>query len=211
MIKLFEEFVNISDFCNKFNRSKGFGRIKYLRLFEELNFGLTPINFTKKVDSDRVEYFFNFEGFDWHVIFNHIGKSNKWTRDYDVDSKNYKSSFDYSSGFIQVGKNALKIISIISYITKKFIEEYSPECITIWHMNMKGEKCLISNMNKRSKINFNFLSKNITGYTFNYYSGIGYNKESSNSTFAVICKKGFEEKYLDFFNNSNNHKKIYIE
>ena len=184
--------------------------MKYIKAFnEELSLDLMPIEFTKSVTGDEVRYRFHCEDFDWYVLFTWSSKSEKWSRDYDVERKHYVAANVSSYGdFMEVKKNPLKIASAVTYITQKFIEEYSPECIYIIHINMKRETCSITSMNKRAKLNYAFLSKYIKGYTFSYYALTFRDSLESGGTTAVICKNGKEEKYLDWYDMSTHHKKI---
>lgn len=189
--------------------------MKYIKSFnEELTFDLPQVEFTKKVDGNEVKYSFNCEDYDWYVLFTWSENGQKWTRDYDVEKKHYVvANIDSQMNFMQVAKNPLKIVSAVTYITQKFIEEYSPECITILHINMKSEKCTITQMNKRSRLNFTFLAKYIKGYTFHYYAFAFSDSKDvvsnrSSGTLAVICRQGNEAKYLEFFDKSNNHVRI---
>lgn len=190
--------------------------MKYIKYFkEELTLELEPIEFTKKANDSDIRYYFNCLGYDWHVIFSFSEKSNRWTRDYDVDKKHYHSHTseyinDYMA-FMQVSKSPIKIISAVTWITLEFIREYNPECISIFHINMKNEKCLLGQKNKRAKLNYLFLSKYLSGYSFNYYSvKSGPFSKSSDSfgTILVMCKYGKEDKYLEFYENSQVSVKI---
>lgn len=177
--------------------------MKYIKKFnEEFTFDIAPIEFTKSGDDEYVDYRFNCEGYDWLVSFSFNKEKNKWGRDYDIDEES--SSID---GFKQVNKNPINIISGVTYITKMFIEEYSPDCISIYHLNMDKEKCRIGSMNKRSKINYSFLTKHINGYNLSYYSVLFGFDSFSNGTIALICKNGKEEEYQL---NSKMHIRISI-
>lgn len=183
--------------------------MKYIKKFnEELSIDLTPIDFTKEKNGDVVKYKFTLDDFDWEVIFTWNERGKKWSRDYDVAKKHYVAANVSSDNFMQVGKSPLKIASAVTYITQKFIEEYSPKCISILHINMANEYCLITKMNKRSRLNFTFLSKYIKGYSFNYYAIKYRDSKESGGTVAVICKEGFEDEYLEWFDLSQHHSKI---
>lgn len=184
--------------------------MKYLKHFnEELSIDLQPIEYTKTQEFNKVKYNFSLEGYNWYVTFS-SSDNNKWTRDYDVVEQHYDDAKLSRSNFMQVGKNPLKIISAVTYITKQFIEDYSPKCITILHINMNDEYCTINKMNKRSVLNYRFLSKYIKGYSFNYYGLTYHNSERSSATTCVICKDGFKEEFLNWFDKSLHHKKIKI-
>lgn len=184
--------------------------MKYLKPFnEELSLDLQPVEYKKTQDGDEIKYHFHLENYDWYVLFTWSERGQKWSRDYDVAKKHYvAANLPQQSNFMQVSKNPLKIASAVTYITQKFIEEYSPKCITIFHINMNGEDCPIDKMNKRSRLNYTFLSKYISGYSLNYYALTWCDSKQSGGTIAVICKDGFEEEFLDWFDMSSHHKKI---
>lgn len=185
--------------------------MKYLRRFnEELTMDLIPIEYEKNVNGNDVKYSFSCEGFSWSIIFDYSEKTKIWSRNYDVDKRHYVAAGIGDYEFIQVSKNPLKIISAVTYITKKFIEEYSPECLNIFHINMKGEKSKIGKLNKRAKLNYSFLSKHINGYEFTYYSSKFLSDNLSSATVAVICKEGTLEKNTEFFETSKHHIKARI-
>lgn len=190
--------------------------MKYIKRFnEELSIDLVPVIYEKIIKDNDVKYLFNCEGLSWSVIFDYSEKSKHWSRNYDADKKHYVESGIDDYEFIQVSKNPLKIASAVTYITNEFIKEYSPNCLKIFHINMKDENCKIGNMNKRSKINYLYLSKHIVGYEFTYYSLTPFSRldeesTKSSATIALICKEGETNEHNQHFISDKNYKKVNI-
>jgi hypothetical protein len=129
--------------------------MKYLKLFEEFNIP----DIDKRVKTDKVKYDFDFYGNLMFVTF------------YKTNDNVYERTYGKAKGesYSMMNKNPFELLTIITYITKMFIEEYNPDCIQILHINKQGEKISTEDINARAKLNKRFLSK-IPNYVLDYYS-----------------------------------------
>lgn len=124
--------------------------IKFYENFQEISFNLSH------KDKYVISYEFKIEDDIYDVHFKIYG-NNYYQREYNLRR---------NRDFDLVNKNPYLIVKTVSNITKKFIEDYSPDIIEIPHISDKNSKK--NEMNLRSKLNYRFL-KTIKSYKFDYF------------------------------------------
>lgn len=139
---------------------------------------------------------FDNEGIEYNLV---SATNNFVTYQFESDNKSFKCIFtncekdvwerDYSEDYNhreQININPYKIISTITNITIDFINSHKPKFIIINHLPMIGEKLLKNDKNKRAKVNYNFLSKNLPiNYKLYYYN-------KGNNTYCIIYNDSFD-------------------
>ena len=145
--------------------------MKYIKFFENLDI-------FKKTYEDNyvVSYSFSFEEliFDVHFTKFKYRRPKDFSKylclnDYNIYNREYNVRSNDS--FKLINKNRpFKIISIVTEITKKFIDEYNPDVIKIYHIDNNLENSEKSyDLNNRAKLNYRYL-KNIKNYKLEYYN-----------------------------------------
>lgn len=158
--------------------------MKYIKLFEELNFDRNiPIDFKTNIGNNKIEYKFFFTERLFCVKFGRYDFKNLDTKeDYTLWERSY--GLQYPNGLMKTNELHLKLnklmdlISIVSDITIDFIKNNNPGILLIKHENMEEEydnkKIEIvdyGKMNKRSKINYQFFKNKLSSkYKISYYS-----------------------------------------
>jgi hypothetical protein len=182
----------------------------YIKTFEDLNFDRdikAHYTIVKNVPG-MVEYAFRYLGKAFLVRFTrelrakYISETEPgkeiimWKRDYGLRlSCNSISIVELNL----LPKQLLDLIAIITDITLDFIKRKDPQILAINHDNMGQEEVGHSSMNKRSKINYQFLKNKVpNGYNLSYYAAG--NEHFSNVTICYIYKEGEEIEYLNKFN-----------
>lgn len=168
--------------------------MKYIKVFDNFS----ELLFTKShEDKYVVSYEFKIEDDIYDVHFK-IYENNYYQREYNLRR---------NRDFDLVNKNPYLIIKTVSNITKKFIEDYSPDIIEIPHISDKNSKK--NEMNMRAKLNYRYL-KNINGYKFDYFY---YSRLSTFSAVILYLSKNEiniydNEKYPIINNKIKNYTKI---
>ena len=167
----------------------------YIKLFEEINFNSNKVNYKKYVDKSTLYiYDFILDNLEFRVQFLNVSgdlnNQNTWVRSYS--SKKSSGKYNYEL----VNKKPIEILSSIQYITEIFIKEVNPNCVIIEHINNKDEDIKKGEMNKRSRVNYNFIKK-IPNYNLKYMSLLDpilheYD-DTSYGTVAVLSKDGFDD------------------
>jgi hypothetical protein len=116
----------------------------------------------------------------YYVEFS-LYEKNIWLREYDTKKGELE----------QVNKNPFNIVSGITQVTKDFIKNNNPNAIFIQHIPMNNENQYKPQLNKRAKINYNYL-KNISGYKLEYYNQL---TSGQLTTVCYMVKPTFIEKY----------------
>lgn len=120
--------------------------MKYIKLFEELEYKPKSIFYTKEEGEETVVYTFDHGDYTVNCEFNKIA-DNVWRRDF----------YTMEEGFIGVNAGPTFAINNFAYITKitqDFINEYQPEMVEINHTDKK-----------RFDLNWKFMQNmNIKGY-----------------------------------------------
>ncbi len=183
--------------------------MKYLKsFFEELNLSNRNITFDKiKEDSyefitDDLTYRVDFKPL--HPSFTKLYKS-CWSRQYDLKTNK-------EIGFHQSNKNPFKILSTVTEITKNFLEEKDVEVLIIMHTLMKDEVCTIDKLNKRAKINYQYL-KSISGYQFRYFNEPFFSGwEKSVCTNCIMFKSGVNiEPIIEIWNKYKTQFEVIVK
>jgi len=182
----------------------------YIKTYEELNFDRdikTHYTIVKNIPS-LVEYVFRYLGKTFLVRFTRKLRG-KYISDNEPEKEIIMWCRDYglrlscnSISIVELNllpNQLLDLIAIVTDITLDFIKRNDPEILAINHDNMGQEEVGHSNMNKRSKINYQFLKNKVpTGYSITYYASG--NEHFSNVTICYIYKEGAEIEYLNKFN-----------
>lgn len=169
--------------------------MKYIKLFElfeepkEVNFEL------KKISNEQYVYYFNIEELKFGVYFNLYGEI--WERSYYRIGKNFSEN-DKPFGL------ANRIISSVTYITNHFIKKFKPIMIAIFHIPMEGEINLDKELNKRARINYEYLMRSLF-ITSNKYELRYYNFYNSIAKLCLIVKKGVDSHY----DHNDKYERIY--
>ena len=158
--------------------------MKYLKsFFEELDLSNRNITFDKIKEGS---YEFTTDDLTYRVDFiPYLTEEYKscWARQYDLKTNK-------EIGFYQSNKNPFKILSTVTEITKDFLEEKDVEVLIIMHALMENEVCPIDKLNKRARINYQYL-KSISGYQFRYFNEPFFTGwEKSVSTNCIMFKPG---------------------
>jgi hypothetical protein len=115
--------------------------MRYIKLFEEINFQPRKKYYTKDEGDSIIVYTFDYDEFTFLVEFNKI--NDEWRRDFHTMEKGFES-LNLST------KGALDIFSYVTKITEDFINEYLPKRLTINHTTASRFKInwkFINNMN----------------------------------------------------------------
>jgi hypothetical protein len=169
--------------------------MKYLKLFEEIDFTL---------DKNKFVYLYNttIQNIPFYVRFLATIKNNVYIRRYGKDS----TEEEFKTGY---GKKEA-ILSGITEITLHFIEDVNPNCIVIPHMSMIFEEGKLEGLNKRAKMNYEYL-KNISGYHLEYYNSIYLsNKVEKTLTYCFIIKDGYTPDINLLMPSNREYKKVII-
>lgn len=153
--------------------------MKFIKLYE--NFQEISFNLSHK-DKYVISYEFKIEDDIYDVHFK-ICENNYYQREYNLRR---------NRDFDLVNKNPYLIVKTVSNITKKFIEDYSPDIIEIPHISDKNSKK--NEMNLRAKLNYRFL-KTIKDYKFDYFF---WTSGKYSTVFLLLSKNDidiYDEKY----------------
>jgi hypothetical protein len=116
----------------------------------------------------------------YYVEFS-LYENNIWLREYDTKKGELE----------QVNKNPFNIVSGITQVTKDFIKNNNPNALFIPHIPMNNENQYKPQLNKRAKINYNYL-KGIVGYKLEYYNEL---ISGQLTTACYMVKPAFAEIY----------------
>jgi len=178
--------------------------LKFLKTFEELDFKVSNIKFNRI--KDRL-YRFTTDGLTYDVIFTPSFADNyksAWSRLYDISSN---TEID----FFQSNKNPLKIVSAVNIITESFLKEKDVEVMIIIHVLMENEKCPIDKLNKRAKINYEYLRK-IPNYNLRYFNQPYFvNGDECITTNCIMYRDGVDiSPIIDSWNKYRKHYEVRI-
>lgn len=180
--------------------------MRYLKsFFEELNLNKRNITFHKISDDS---YEFTTDELTYRVDFipSFIKEYKScWSRQYDLKTNR-------EIGFHQSNKNPYNILSTVTEITENFLEEKNVEVLIIMHALMENEVCSIDKLNKRAKINYQYL-KSIDGYQFRYFN-LPFFKgwEKSVSTNCIMFKPEVDiNPIIESWNKYNTHFEVIVK
>lgn len=99
--------------------------MRYLKLYEELDYLPKKIYYTKDEGDSLVVYTFDFGDYTYLCEFSKI-EDNMWKRDFHTMEEGFNT--------LNVGgKNAIDTFSYITQITEDFLNEYNPDLIIMLH------------------------------------------------------------------------------
>ena len=101
---------------------------------------------------------------------------------------------EYEDEIALTFREAMDLMAILSKIIIEFIHKYYPEIVMLKHSNKDYEEVDAEQMNKKSRVGFQFLKANLSkipGYVFSYYAAG--NIFFSDKTFCFIYKPEKEE------------------
>jgi hypothetical protein len=180
--------------------------MKYLKsFFEELDLSNRNITFDKiKEDS----YEFTTDELTYKVDFiPSFTKEYKscWSRQYDLKANR-------EIGFHQSNKNPFKILSTVTEITKDFLKEKDVEVLIIMHTLMENENCPIDKLNKRAKINYQYL-KAIDEYQIKYFNQPFFlSGDKSVCTNCIMFKKEIDiNPIIEMWNRFKPHFEVIVK
>lgn len=169
--------------------------MKYLKLFEEIDFTL---------DKNQFVYLYKtiIDDIPFYVRFLKSVKNKVYVRRYNEDSPEDK----FKTGY---GKKEA-ILAGITDITKQFIKDVKPNCVIIPHISMKFESGELNEPNKRAKMNYEYL-KNIAGYNLEYYNTLyKSNGEEKTLTYCFLTKDGYIPDIKLLMPQNSIYKKVII-
>ncbi len=174
----------------------------YLKKFEELVTNNRNIDFTR-ISDDRYE--FTTDDLTYVVDFTNAfinEYKSCWSRQYDIKGNK-------EIGYHQSNRNPYKIISTVTEITKDFLEEKDVEVLMILHVLMEREVCSIDKLNKRAKINYQYL-KSIDNYQLRYFNlPSSIHQNESVSTNCIMFKSGVDiSPIIEKWNKYRNHFEV---
>lgn len=167
--------------------------MKYLKLFEEIDFTLDKNKFV-------YIYRFNVDELKFYVRFLASVKNKVYILRYNEDTEEDK----FRTGY---GKKE-KILSSVTEIIKKFIEEAKPNCIVIPNIAMSFEEGELEGLNKRAQMNYEYL-KNISGYYLEYYNTLyNYGNIQKTLTYCFLIKEGYKPDINLLMPLNSNYRRV---
>ena len=158
--------------------------MRYLKLFEELDFQPKKIYYTKDEGDSLIVYQFDFGDYTYLCEFSKIS-ANMWRRDFHTMEEGFST--------VNVGgKNALDTYAYITKITEDFINEYKPDLLILFHTS-----------ESRFNVNWRFM-QNIK-IDNDYEIKPLKNPPFNNDIKTVIVKKGLDDLiYSDVIKNEKD-------
>lgn len=178
--------------------------MRHLKYFEEIELTNRKNPFNKISDNS---YEFTTDELTYKVDFiQSFTKEYKscWSRQYDLKTNR-------EIGFHQSNKNPYNILSTVTEITENFLKEKNVEVLIIMHTLMESENCPIDKLNKRSRINYQYL-KSIDGYQIRYFNQPLYSGGGSVCTNCIIFKTGIDiDPIIEVWNKFKPHFEVIVE
>lgn len=178
--------------------------MRYLKYFEEIELTNRNKSFNKISDNS---YEFTTDELTYKVDFiPSFTKKYKscWSRQYDLKTNR-------EIGFHQSNKNPYNILSTVTEITKDFLKEKDVEVLIIMHTLMENENCPIDKLNKRAKINYQYL-KAIDEYQIKYFNQASYSGSVSVCTNCIMFKSGVDiDPIIEQWNKFKPHFEVIVE
>lgn len=160
--------------------------MRYLKLFEELDFLPKKIYYTKDEGDSLIVYTFDFGDYTYLCEFSKIG-GDMWRRDFHTMEEGFGT---VNAG----GKNALDTYAYITKITEDFLNEYNPDLLVLFHTSQS-----------RFNVNWNFM-KNMK-ISNEYEIKPLKNPPFNNDIKTVVVKKDLEDLiYSDVIKNEKDKK-----
>ncbi len=158
--------------------------MKYMKYFEEIELSARNKPFNKISDK---RYEFTTDELTYIVDFipSFIKQYKScWSRQYDLKTNR-------EIEFHQSNKNPYNILSTVTEITENFLKEKNVEVLIITHTLMNSEECPIDKLNKRARVNYQYL-KSIDGYQIRYFNQELFSGNGSVSTNCIMFKPGID-------------------
>ena len=169
--------------------------MKYLKLFEEIDFTLDKNKFVHI-------YRFNVDELKFYARFLASVKNKVYVLRYNEDTEGDK----FKTGY---GKKD-KILYSVTEIIKQFISDTKPNCIVIPNIAMSFEEGELEGLNKRAQMNYEYL-KNIPGYYLEYYNNLYKSGIFEKTlTYCFLIKDGYTPDINLLMPLNSNYKKVFI-
>lgn len=150
-------------------------------------------NFNRNISPEISHKVYNWNGYkryEYEFLFNSLNIAVQFTQDKMYNTSYWERSYgvmengEISDDQLGLGvKDTLDLVSIVSDITATFLDKQI-DILLINHKNMRNENIITDKLNKRAKLNYNFLKNKIpNNYTISYYSN------GRNYITCIITKK----------------------